>query len=135
MKKEEMLRLTDFIYDNYPDIKGSLLRGELTNILEDNEDKVVSVKENGEFLGAAIYLRLENESMEKLVSGKLDLTKPEVYEEVLGEMGNHIHFVCVLADGSGTILKGLKEVINKYNPETLTWYTPDMKRFRSVTES
>ena len=123
-----MLELSKYIYENYPDLKNKIQYWQLLSLLDRNEDKVIIVKEDGKFKGAAMYARISDETLWKIEWGFLDLTNPREIQEVLNDKGNNIHFLYLLADGTRTILKGLREVIKKENPKNISWFNPEMTK-------
>lgn len=124
-----MLELCNYIYENYPDLKYKIARWQLLSLLDRNEDKIITVKENNEFKGSALYVRISDETLWKIEYGFLDLTSFNSIQEVLNDKGNNIHFLYLLADSYKTIMKGLREVINKENPKTISWFNPEMTKF------
>ena len=124
-----MLELCDHILRNYPKLTNRIARWQLLSLLDRNEDKVIIVKENGLIKGSALYLKLTDETLWKLEYGFIDLRNPEIVNQMLKERGDNIHFLYVLANGVRTILKGLREVIKKENPKTVSWYNPEMTKF------
>ena len=77
-----MLELCNHIYENYPDLKNRIARWQLLSLLDRNEDKVITIRENGEIKGSALYLRLTDETLWKLEYGFIDLKNPEVVSKV-----------------------------------------------------
>ena len=122
-----MLELAKWIYENYPGMKRMMPFWKFLSILDRYEDRIAVIEdENGKFKGAAIYVRLTDEVLNDILLGNLSMTSVEDMEEILAEEGKNIHFIRVIADGPRTILKGLKQVIAKENPDTVSWYKPDM---------
>lgn len=128
-----MIELSKYIYENYPYLKDKIQYWQLLSLLDRNEDKVITVKEDGNFKGSALYVRISDETLWKIEWGFLDLTKPDDLQEALNDKGNNIHFLYLLADGQGTILKGLKETIKKENPKTVSWFSPEMTKLNKFT--
>lgn len=127
-----MIELCNYIYENYPNAKRMFPLWKLISMLDNNEDKIIYIKENGIFRGAAIFCKLDDGLMEELVMRKLDLTNPYHMRRALEADGKHIHFIKVLSDGYKTVMKGLRQVIQKENPETVTWFKDDLKKLHFV---
>lgn|SRR3990167_10319639 len=124
-----MLELCDHILKNYPKLTNQVSRWQLLSLLDRNEDRVVIIKENEKIKGSALYLQLTDETLWQIKYGFIDLKNPETVNRMLREQGDNIHFLYVLADGVKTILRGLREVIKKENPKTVSWYNPEMTKF------
>jgi len=124
-----MLEICDYILENYPGLKNKVARWQLLSLLDKNEDKIIIVKEDNKFKGAAMYAKLTDETLWQLEYGFLNISNPDTINRMLQETGNNIHFLCLIADGVKTILKGLREVIKKENPQTVSWYNPEMTKF------
>lgn len=124
-----MIELSKYIYENYPGLKDKVQYWQLLSLLDKNEDKVVVVKENNNFKGAALYVRLTDETLWKLRYGFMRVDNAWDIQQMISEKGQNIHFLYLLADGTTTILKGLREVMRKENPKTISWFSPDMSKF------
>lgn len=123
-----MIELSKYIYKNYPNLKNKIQYWQLLSLLDKNEDKVITIKENEEFKGSALYIRISDDDLWKIEYGFIDLTNPKEIVQLLNSKGDNIHFLYVLADGQKTILKGLREVIKKENPKTISWFNPEMTK-------
>jgi len=123
-----MLELCKYIYENYPTLKSKIQYWQLLSLLDRNDDKIITVKEDNKFKGSALYSRISDDILWKIEWGFLDMSKPQDIQEVLNGKGNNIHFLYLLADGQKTILKGLREVIKKENPKTVSWFNPEMTK-------
>ncbi len=128
-----MIELARYIYKNYPGLKDKVLLWQLLSLLDKNEDKVIVVRENTVLMGCGMFVRISDEQLWKLQYGFIDLTKPNEIQELLNSKGENIHFLYLLADGIKTILKGLREVIKKENPKTVSWFNPSMTKFHKFT--
>ena len=124
-----MIELCDYIYHNYPGLKDKVAYWQLLSLLDRNEDKVITVKEGDKFRGASLFVRISDDDLWKIEYGFLDLTNQENIAKLLNGSGDNIHFIYVLADSMKTILRGLREVIKKENPKTVSWYNPEMTKF------
>ena len=117
--------LKDFIYDGY---KGKFSHEEIGWLLLAYEDRIVVIKEDG-IKGVALYFKVSDETIKNIEELKIDLTNHTNVNRCLAENGDNVHFFLLAADGVKTILKGLKMVIEKENPKTISWFSPDMKQF------
>ena len=124
-----MLKLSKYIYTNYPNLKDRFQLWQIMSLLDKNEDKVISVQENGKLKGARLFARVSDDILWKIEYGFIDLTNPQQVWEVINSKGDNIHFLYVLADSQKTILKGLREVIKKENPKTVSWFSSNMTKF------
>ena len=91
--------------------------------LAQHADKFVKV---GNIKGMAVFLTLTDETYERLE--EFDISKVETLIPMAQERGENLHFVVVAADGLRTIRKGLRKVIRRLNPKTVSWWSPDFKR-------
>lgn len=126
-----MIELSKYIYENYPGLKNKVQYWQLLSLLDKNEDKVIIVKEGNVFKGAALYVRLTDDTFWKLHYGFIKIDNPQNIQQILNEKGENIHFLYLLADGIKTILKGLREVMIKENPKTISWFSPDMSKLNN----
>lgn len=123
-----MIELARYIYENYPGIKNKVFLWQLLSLLDKNEDKVITVKENNKFKGSAIYVKISDDELWKIQYGFIKTDDPGEIVKLLNNVGDNIHFLYVLADSQKTILKGLREVIGKENPKTVSWFNPEMTK-------
>lgn len=131
MSNDEILEVTDFLYRGYPGFNKAFPRWKLLSLIDRHTDKVAVIRDGG-IKGAALYLKLTDNSLNMIDLGVVNIELPEVITELIKENGDNLHFVAVLADGAKTVLKGLKEVIRKENPKTVTWFKPDMDRVHYI---
>jgi hypothetical protein len=123
-----MLELSKYIYNNYPGLKDKFQYWQILSLFDKNEDKIITVKENGEFKGSSLYLKISDDILWKIEYGFIDLTKPDEVAQMFNSKGDNVHFLYVLAGGVKTILRGLREVIEKEKPKTVSWYNPEMTK-------
>jgi len=126
MTNDEVLEISKYMYENYPSFKEMFPRWNLLSLLDKNRDKIAVIKEGKFIKGAALYLKLTDNSLSLIDAGVINLKSPDTIRELIKENGDNIHFVGVLADGTRTILKGLKDVIKRNSPKTISWFKPDM---------
>ena len=127
METEEILEVGRFLYDNYPEFNRMFEFWQLLSLIDRNTDKVVVVRESGELKGAAMFLKLKDKALQGVEDGFLDIKEPEIMAQLLNQNGENIHFIGVLADGAKTVLKGLRKVIERENPRSVSWLDKDMK--------
>jgi len=121
----------DYLMKNYY----SKYRGDRTDIIPDAEtlerglaqhtDKIIVIREDG-IRGVGIFVTLSDETYTRIQ--QIDVTQVDVLIKLLQESGPNVHFVLLCADGLHTILAGIREVINRVNPKTISWFDPDLKR-------
>ena len=132
MEDKDILEVGRFLYDNYPGFNSSFPIWKLLSIVDRNADKVVYVRDRGVLKGAAFYLKLTDQSLHLVDLGVISLKERDIVENLIQEDGDNVHFVCVLADNAKTILKGLRQVIKKESPKTISWFKPDMDKIHFV---
>lgn len=132
-----MLELCDYIYNNFPNLRKMFARWQILSMLDKNEDKIIFIKDDGEFKGVAFYVKVSDEILEEFKV--LSRNNPEVVKEVLSdaefikvllqEEGDNIHFLFVSADSFYTIQRMKREVIKREKAETISWFrlTPKYK--------
>ncbi|MDI6732317.1 MAG: hypothetical protein QME16_00090 [Planctomycetota bacterium] len=123
-----MIELSKYIYENYPGLKNRFAYWQILSLLDKNEDKVITVKDGDKFLGAAMYARVTDDTLWKLQYGFMKVDNPQDALQMLSEKGQNIHFLYLLAGGAKIILRGLREVVRKENPKTISWLSPDMSK-------
>ena len=72
-----------------------------------------------------IFLRLSDESYEELKAGVIDLTDPGVLLPLFEEDGDNIHILGVVSNS----VKDMLFLCRYMKLKSLSWYTPDMRRF------
>ena len=107
-------------------------RWNLLSILDRNRDKIAFIKKKGKLLGASFFLKLTDKSLDLIKRNKISLKDANTINKLMDENGRNIHFIGVLADGTKTILKGLRKVIKKTSPKTISWFKPDMDRIHFI---
>lgn len=124
-----MSELSDFLINNYY----SKYHGTRTDIIPTIEqieegfirhkDRFVIVRDD-KIRGVAIFLSLSDETYAKLK--EYDITKVDVLIRLFEEYGPNVHFVLLCADGTKTIMQGIKEVKKRVKPKTISWWNPDL---------
>ena len=119
-----MKEIVDFVYSKYPHFVASY--EQLLNLFTIHKDKVICVREAGEIKGVGFFLRLSDESFNKL--GTLDIFTVDVMRELLKENGDNIHFIQIAADSVKTLVRGLRLLREREHPASISGYHPDMKK-------
>jgi len=132
LQKEEILEIAYFFYEGYPDFKRMFPRWRAISLIDRNQDKVAFIKEDGILVGVAFYFKLEDNTLKGVEHGFISLEDPELIAQLLEQNGRNIHFLGVLADSGRIVLKGLRGVIKKENPKTVSWFKPDMKEVHFI---
>lgn len=128
MKTKDIFLVAKYVWNNYPNIKLKCEFWQLLSLLDRNQEKIVFVRDNERFIGAAFYLKLSDENFLKVLSKKHDLTNPQNLKDLLNDGGNNIHFLYVVAENMKTVLKGIRKMIHHENPESVSWFKPSMDR-------
>lgn len=131
-ESKDILEITEYLYSGYPKFKSMFPKWKLLSIIDNNLDKVAFIRENGNLKGAALFFKLTDSTLFGVDVGFISLKDPEVIKRIIKENGKNIHFIGVLADNMKTVLKGLRQVIEKENPKTVSWFKPDMNKVHFV---
>ena len=132
MKNNQTLELAKYIYENYPGISSSYPFWKILSVIDRKQDCMVFIKDGSEIKGAALFLRLTDKSLEDLLMERIKFNNSFDMFNLMNEKGDNIHFIQALADGQTTLLRGLRKVIKKFKPTTVSWYKPDMKKIHIV---
>ena len=127
----DILDLSEYIHENYGPANENFPFWKILNLIDRHQDKIVFVKDGKKFKGAAMYIKLDDDAIAGILEGMIDPTSPDDMRILLSSQGDNIHFIFIVADGIKTILKGLRKVIAKENPYSVTWFNPDME-FRLI---
>jgi hypothetical protein len=85
--------------------------------------------------GFGFFIKLNDEWLEKIRHNPLLLTNPETMKVLLTQEGKNIHFFGVYSKHNGihkefsACKQGIKEIIKKENPDSISWFNKDMSRF------
>ena len=71
----------------------------------------------------AVYVTLSDDTYARLE--QLDIRNIEIIKALTLENGLNIHFLLLASDSYKTIMIGLRRVIKKHNPRTISWWEPD----------
>jgi len=115
-------KVNQFILNSYPQLK----KWEVELLLSTYKTIVI---EDLKVHGVALYIKINDEVLQDIESGRMDLTSPSNMAYCRCQDGDNIHFFLLAANGVKTILKGLREIIKTEHPKTVSWFSPDMKDF------
>ena len=79
--------------------------------------------------GVIFFFRLTEESLESIKIHPEYLTYPNVLEKLMEEKGDNIHFVGLYTQGMKSIRNGMKELIEKESPKSVSWWNQEMNKF------
>src|SRR3990167_239803 len=119
-----MIEVLDYINKKYSTMR--LPRWRLLSLLDRYEKNIIIEKENGIIIGAAIYVRLDDETLIKVMEDSSLLRRIHDYSMSWGQEGDNIHFIGLVANGIRPILRGLKKIKNY---RTISWYNKDNSEF------
>lgn len=114
-----MIELSRYIYENYPNLKNKVQYWQLLSLLDRFQGNNIVIKENNKILGAGFYIRVNDEILNQIEIRKI--RNFDTLHHQLNQEGDNIFFPMVIADNTKTILRGLKEVIKKEKPKTISW--------------
>lgn len=92
---------------------------------------------NGHYIyqgnGFAFYIKCSDAALDNLKKDKSILYNTEKVRELLDGDGPNVHFIGLYGDRQGngyiSILRGLKELVKKERPSSISWFDKEMKRF------
>lgn len=112
--------ITDYLLDNYYIHYEKPDRETLFIALTNHIDKVVTLNNVEGITGVAIYLTLSDETYKDIAN--IDISSVKTLTALLEEDGNNIHFILVATHGFENIRAGLRDVVSKVRPKTVSWY-------------
>jgi len=92
--------------------------------LMDDTDRMYSCND-----GFGFFIKLKAEQLEQIKHNPALLTNPEIMKDLLFQEGKNIHFIGVYGKRLSSIRQGIREVINKENPNSISWFSKDMSKF------
>ena len=119
-----MIEVLDYIYKNHTAMR--LPQWRLLSLLDRYEKNIIIEKENGIIIGAAIYVRLDDETLIKVMEDSSLLRRIHDYSVDWGREGDNIHFIGLVANGIRPILRGLKKIKNY---RTISWFNQGDRDF------
>lgn len=132
MSQKDISSLADFLFTRYYKKHTGKVPtlNEIERAVFNHGDKMLIVKDDN-IKGVALFLRLTDKTYENLK--ELDLTKEAILFNLLMEYGDNLHFCLLVADGYKTIMTGMRKVVSKYKPKTVSWWNPDMTMLHSYS--
>jgi len=84
--------------------------------------------------GFGFFVKLNDEWLEKIKYNPLLPANPEVMKILLTQEGKNIHFIGVYGNdvirrGLLSMRQGIKEIIRKENPKSISWFNKNMNNF------
>lgn len=136
MTKEMILELARFVYQNYPLLRGQLKFWQVLSLVDKYEKNLVIVRKDNQLKGIAMYVMVDDLTIDRLKTKVYDITTPEGFEKIFERNGSgrNAHFLFVMADGIRTIMNGLRKTIKKENPISVSWFSPNMLDFNIFEE-
>lgn len=92
----------------------------LNKAIEKHIDKVVTLNNVSGITGVAIYLTLSDETYNNI--NNIDISDLNTLVELLNENGDNIHFILVATNGFENIRAGIRSLVNKKHPKTVSWF-------------
>lgn len=115
------------MWENYPILKSSEKKN-IGHLFNAHNDKIIVVK-NERINAVGFYFRLTDETYNDLKNRKINLITLGVFQKCLEENGKNIHFAFTVANGFRSLREGIREVIRKEKPLTVSWYNSKMTKF------
>lgn len=119
-----MIEVLKYIYQKYPTMR--LPRWRALSLLDRYEKNIIVERENGIIIGAAIYIRVDDETLSEIMEDSSLLRRIHDYSKDWGKDGDNIHFIGLVANGIKPILRGLRSIKNY---KTVSWYNQDNSEF------
>ncbi len=119
-----MTELADYLirnyYGRYKRIEQPSLEA-LEYCIKMRFDKIIIIQHE-KIEGVAVYLTLSDETYKELKDMNFDHADAD---SLFAENGKNIHFIILAADNMHVILQGIKEVVRKEHPKTISWFNPE----------
>lgn len=127
----ENKKIAKFIYDRYEEYKEKVDIKDVEKFVEWWKDKIVCVYSNGELSGIGIYIMISDEAVKNIQDKKYNLSNVwDLAEVVFNKKGRNLFGIGAVTDGGLKVIrKGMREVIERENPKTISWIRPDMEGF------
>ena len=120
-----------FLKEHYPKFKDVEVEYAV-NLCDTLQDRTViaSDEETGDIIGLAVYVRLSDETYERL--DDLDLNNQAILESLYCEDGKNIHFIIIAGNAGGegfiAIKNGMRHVVKTEDAKTLSWFHKETNR-------
>ncbi len=124
-----MLDIAKYMYLNY-DFGNQLQYSHVLSLLDHYADNMFVLRDEEENIkGVAVYFKLSDKGLDRVKTFIYDLRTIKGIEDARKDTGNNIHIFAVVTSGVSNILKGVRGIIKKENPKTISWFSPDMVDF------
>jgi len=92
-------------------------------------DRVIAIYDGDEIVGVSVFVLLNDDKMWMVK----DIKHANITNliEMLSSEGSNLHFLIIAAKGYSVIRKGLRELIARHEPETVSWWNPYTTRFHN----
>lgn len=124
LKKE----LARYFYNGFILIQQKSSLQNTLKFVERNFSRIIYGKKDGKIFGAAAFLTLTTETFERLKRNEIDFQIPKHMEQGEKERGEHIHFFAVHTEGADMLRLGIKSIIKRKNPKSVSWTSPKDKK-------
>ena len=116
-----MKGLAEYIKSFYKDIPLEILE----NMIVQHGSKMVYSKKGDVFRGVVMWARIGDESLARIIDKKHYSVKD--MQAMLAEDGDNLHFLFLICEDSKDLLRGLRFIVNRERPKTVSWFNPEMK--------
>lgn len=123
-----MIEVLDYIFEKDKKLINKFPRWKILSFLDKHKDRFICIYENGKIKGFSIYLKLTDETLYKVLCRDFQFKDFKSIDNALREDGENIHFVRLISDRISIIRKGIKRVIEKEKPETISWFNKDIDK-------
>ena len=125
-----LLHAAKFIYAKYPGLKDKYTFTQILSLCDRFEENLIIIKKGGDIQGVAGYLRLSDLSLSRLYYKVYNISDPSDLNKLMEDRGDNIHFCFVCSTGLNVLREGIKVVIKKESPGTISWFDPKFLSLR-----
>lgn len=118
--------LINFILSNYNFLNNNYSYDDINHLLRYFNENSVLIINNNEPVAFGIFLLLSDQSFKLVQDKSIDITLSSTLMKLINEDGDNIHFILAVSKSYHYTREALKEVIKKFNPKTISWFSPDM---------
>jgi len=122
------MSVVDFICEKYPNTD----KKSMELVYKTFPEKFIVIQ-NGKIDLAAFYYTLDDNTFNKIKEGKLKITDLRNAERLIRSKGKNIHFGICASRGWKPIREGIREVIKRENPKTISWFKKDLSKLNIFT--
>jgi hypothetical protein len=120
-----MTDIADYIYNNYS--KTGISKEQLKQLYETCPDKFIVIRNNGSINAIGFYFKLSDKLLEDFKNNRLKVDSAEDIDKCFNSDGDNVLFAFASGDFK-SLRKGVKEVIKKENPKTVSWMKADLSK-------